>query len=348
LALHQRLFSFACTSILAPEFRHPASRAADVPWVIKRVNAREVLFAKCANRALSKLSKLTRRAPEVRRAVLAGRVARADPEGAPARARRRGVKVSARYMHMHMSAHVTCACTCTCTCTTSSATKKSMNRRSRMASPRDGPGLLLSLPLELREIVWTQATLASLRLSRECCKQFHVECNIEIENVFEREAATRRAAVAVEGDLQQQAGEPARSWSARHIAEQPQPGESGHGWAVRMLFAQRSHSVRTAFAPLGWRPTKYFALWVKLGWPVAHSSSLLFYTYRDETCGSFESRVMTSAKMMLGAHWRLIYAGRRLTDACKLSAYHIGEEHIVHAVPSSRPLRRRTVMKYSS
>ena len=306
----------------------------------------EVLFAKCANRALSKLSKLTRRAPEVRRAVLAGRVARADPEGAPARARRRGVKVSARYMHMHMSAHVTCACTCTCTCTTSSATKKSMNRRSRMASPRDGPGLLLSLPLELREIVWTQATLASLRLSRECCKQFHVECNIEIENVFEREAATRRAAVAVEGDLQQQAGEPARSWSARHIAEQPQPGESGHGWAVRMLFAQRSHSVRTAglaahqvLCPLGQtglaRGTQLVA-------------GLLFYTYRDETCGSFESRVMTSAKMMLGAHWRLIYAGRRLTDACKLSAYHIGEEHIVHAVPSSRPLRRRTVMKYSS
>ena len=104
-----------------------------------------------------------------------------------------------------------------------------MNRRSRqMASPRDGPGLLLSLPLELREIVWTQATLASLSLSRECCKQFHVE----VENVFEREAATRRAAVAVEGD--------------RHIAEQPQPGESGYGWAVRTLFAQRSHSVRTA------------------------------------------------------------------------------------------------------
>ena len=215
----------------------------------------------------------------------------------------------ARYIYMHMP----------------------MNRRSRqMASPRDGPGLLLSLPLELREIVWTQATLASLSLSRECCKQFHVE----VDNVFEREAATRRAAVAVEGD--------------RHIAEQPQPGESGYGWAVRTLFAQRSHSVRTAFAPLGWRPTKYFALWVKLGWPVAHSSSLLFYTYRDETCGSFKSRVMKSAKMMLGAHWRLLYAGRRMHDACKLSAYHIGEEHMVHAVPSSRPLRRRTVMKYSS
>jgi hypothetical protein len=243
--------------------------------------------------------------------------------------------VYARYMHMHMSKHVTCACTCT----TSSATKKSMNRRSRrqMASPRDGPGLLLSLPLELREIVWTQATLASLILSRECCKQFHVE----VENVFEREAATRRAAVAVEGDVQQQAGESAGNLYARdiHRAEQPQPGESGLGWAVRTLYDVQNH---------GWRPSKRHcgALWVRLC--VAHSSSLLFYTYRGETCGSFKSRVMKSAKMMLGAHWRLIFAGRRLTDACKLSAYNIEHGNMVHAVPSSRPLRRRTVMKYSS
>jgi len=173
--------------------------------------------------------------------------------------------------------------------------------------------------------------------ARECCKQFHVE----VENVFEREAATRRAAVAVEGDVQQQAGESAGNLYARdiHRAEQPQPGESGLGWAVRTLYDVQNH---------GWRPSKRHcgALWVRLC--VAHSSSLLFYTYRGETCGSFKSRVMKSAKMMLGAHWRLIFAGRRLTDACKLSAYNIEHGNMVHAVPSSRPLRRRTVMKYSS
>ena len=213
---------------------------------------------------------------------------------------------------------------------------------SPMASPRDGPGLLLSLPLELREIVWTQATLASLSLSRECCKQFHVE----VENVFEREAATRRAGAAVEGDLQQQAGETAESWCARvttHRAEQPQPGESGHGWAVRTLHDVQNH---------GWRHRYCGALCVRLC--VAHSSPLLlFITYRDETCGSFKSRVTSSAKMMLGVaevHWRLLYAGRPLADACKLSAYNIqlGGQCTVNAVPSSRPLRRRTVMKYSS
>ena len=194
-------------------------------------------------------------------------------------------------------------------------------------------------------MVWTQATLASLSLSRECCKQFHVE----VENVFEREAATRRAAAAVEGDLQQQAGETARSYSLKlaqrvtHRAEQPQPGESGHGWAVRTLHDVQNH---------GWRHRYCGALCVRLC--VAHSSPLLlFITYRDETCGSFKSRVTSSAKMMLGVaevHWRLLYAGRPLADACKLSAYNVqlGGRCTVHAVPSSRPLRRRTVMKYSS
>ena len=156
-----------------------------------------------------------------------------------------------------------------------------------MASPRDGPGLLLSLPLELREIVWTQATLVSLSLSRQCCKQIHVEVEKPRHGsstwivVFEREAATRRAATAIEGDLQRQAGERDNSWHARvtHRAEQPQPGESGYGWAVRTLHYVQNHGWRHRYAYGG-------ALYVKLCVASPHNSLLCLYTYKDETCGS--------------------------------------------------------------
>ena len=127
----------------------------------------------------------------------------------------------------------------------------------------------------------------------------------------------------------------------------PNLPESGHGWAVRMLHYVQNH---------GWRHRSGGgALYVKLCVASPHNSLLLFYTYRDETCGSFKSRVKTSAKIILVdaevEDWRLVYAGRFLVDACKLSAYSIeleGGQHTVHVVPSSRPLRRRTVMKYSS
>ena len=145
-----------------------------------------------------------------------------------------------------------------------------------------------------------------------------------------------------------QAGERDNSWHARvtHRAEQPQPGESGHGWAVRTLHDVQNH---------GWRHRYCGALCVRLC--VAHSSPLLlFITYRDETCGSFKSRVTSSAKMMLGVaevHWRLLYAGRPLADACKLSAYNIqlGGQCTVRAVPrvlfvQHYYLRRNTLKRW--
>ena len=208
-----------------------------------------------------------------------------------------------------------------------------------MVYTTDRRGLLLSLPLELREIVWTQATLVSLSLSRQCCKQIHVEVEKPRHGsstwivVFEREAATRRAATAIEGDLQQLAG------------EEPQPGESGYGWALRTLPDVQNHGLRHRYA--------YGSpLYVKFCVASPHNSLLYFYTYSDETCGSFKSRVATSAKMMLDdaevEDWRLLFAGKSLADACKLSVYNIQWGNTVHAVPSSRPLRRRTVKRYSS
>ena len=156
--------------------------------------------------------------------------------------------------------------------------------------------------------------------------------------MFEKQAARRRAAMAIEGALQRRPGERDNSWSCRQAARllQPHPGESAHGWAVRTLH-NVAHFDRGAF------------LCIKLVTGVM----LRFATCKDETCGSLRSRLFTSAKLLSCAEvedWMLIFAGKPLADTCKLSTYAclLMGDLIVHAVPSYKRRRARTVVRYSS
>ena len=113
---------------------------------------------------------------------------------------------------------------------------------------------------------------------------------------------------------------------------QPQPGESAHGWVVRTLHNVPRAEIGKVEHFIDVLPGRF---------------RLLFRIYPEETVGSLKARFFMSTKMLGIAEvedLRLIYAGKALAETCKLSAYHVFDGGVIHAVPASRRRRARTAV----